>query len=302
MGHWCRTQWSHIATMAELGLKKKEIDAIEFAFDVYDFKGDGKVDAFYAGDLIRACNLNPTLKTITEIGGGLAKGTKFLGKADIFPMYKACKDSKDQGGFHDFVEILKLYDKNGDDTMIGNELFRLLTNLGEKLTKEEAKALMRSCASPRTRRASWSSNLSWRGCALLRSKFVRCSLTCIVQYSTVLYFTALYCKVQYSTMPYCTKQYSTKVTGQTVKSFYLRSSVLRLLNLTSVSTIQYYTVLYCTVQYCTAQYSTVQYTAAMEPCIPAQYSPWGHLAAEIDFAAYFCVTLPSIECYHVVPP
>merc|ERR1711890_124784 len=58
---------THKATMAELGLKKKEIDAIEFAFDVYDFKGDGKVDAFYAGDLIRACNLNPTLKTINEI-------------------------------------------------------------------------------------------------------------------------------------------------------------------------------------------------------------------------------------------
>merc|ERR1712086_527664 len=81
-------------TMAELGLKKKEIDAIDFAFDVYDFKGDGKVDAFFAGDLIRACNLNPTLK-----------GLKFLAKADVFPMYKECKDSKDQGGFHDFVEI-----------------------------------------------------------------------------------------------------------------------------------------------------------------------------------------------------
>merc|ERR1711947_21857 len=132
-------------TMAELGLKKKEIDAIEFAFDVYDFKGDGKVDAFYAGDLIRACNLNPTLKTINEIGGGQAKGAKFLGKADIFP---TCKASKDQGGFHDFVEILKLYDKNGDDTMIGNELFRLLTNLGEKLTKEEAKGLMKELCEP----------------------------------------------------------------------------------------------------------------------------------------------------------
>merc|ERR1712141_950435 len=118
-------------TMAELGLKKKEIDAIEFAFDVYDFKGDGNVDAFYAGDLIRACNLNPTLKTINEIGGQSEKGKKMLSKADVFPMYKACKDSKDQGGFHDFVEILKLYDKNDDNTMIGNELFRLLTNLGE---------------------------------------------------------------------------------------------------------------------------------------------------------------------------
>ena len=63
-------------------------------------------------------------------------------------MYKACKDSKDQGGFHDFVEILKLYDKNDDNTMIGNELFRLLTNLGEKLTKEEAKGLMKELCEP----------------------------------------------------------------------------------------------------------------------------------------------------------
>merc|ERR1712173_151106 len=103
--------------MAELGLKKKEVDAIEFAFDVYDFKGDG----FYAGDLIRACNLNPTLKTIEEIGGQSEKGKKMLSKADVFPMYKACKDSKDQGGFHDFVEILKLYDKDDDNTMMGHE-------------------------------------------------------------------------------------------------------------------------------------------------------------------------------------
>merc|ERR1712189_9380 len=62
--------------------------------------------------------------------------------------YKACKDSKDQGGFHDFVEILKLYDKNEDNTMLENELFRLLTNLGEKLTKEEAKGLMKELLDP----------------------------------------------------------------------------------------------------------------------------------------------------------
>ena len=122
--------------------------AINFAFDVYDFKGDGKVDAFYAGDLIRACNLNPTLKTIKEIGGGVEKGQKFLSKPDVFPMYKACKDSKDQGGFHDFVEILKLYDKNADDTMLESELFKLLVNLGEKLTKDEAKSLMKELCDP----------------------------------------------------------------------------------------------------------------------------------------------------------
>merc|ERR1711864_31888 len=73
-----------------------EVEAIDFAFDVYDLKGDGNVDAFYVGDLIRACDLNPTLKTIKEIGGESEKGKKMLKKADIYPLYKACKDSKDQ--------------------------------------------------------------------------------------------------------------------------------------------------------------------------------------------------------------
>merc|ERR1711909_199266 len=121
MGSSGETSAEHTGIMAELGLKKKEVDAIEFAFDVYDFKGDGTVDAFYAGDLIRACNLNPTLKTINEIGGQTEKGKKMISKADVFPMYKACKDSKEQGGFHDF---------------------------GEKLTKEEAKSLMKELCEP----------------------------------------------------------------------------------------------------------------------------------------------------------
>merc|ERR1712014_494109 len=106
-----------------------------------------KVDAFYAGDLIRACNLNPTLKTIAEIGGTTEKGQKMLTKADVFPMYKACKDSKDQGGFHDFVEILKLYDKNDDNTMLSHELFRLLTMTDSCLSSHS----LRGCAPPRSK-------------------------------------------------------------------------------------------------------------------------------------------------------
>ena len=136
-------QKSRIATLNDIFFLE-----IKFAFEVYDFKGDGKVDAFYAGDLIRACNLNPTLRTIEEIGGQSEKGKKTLTKAEVFPMYKACKDSKDQGGFHDFVEILKLYDKNADDTILEFELFKLLVNLGEKLTKEEAKNLMKELCDP----------------------------------------------------------------------------------------------------------------------------------------------------------
>jgi len=132
----------------DFGLGQDLLSLFLCSFDVYDFKGDGKVDAFYAGDLMRACNINPTMKTIEAIGGTKEKGQKILSKADVFPMFKACKDSKDQGGFHDFVEIMKLYDKNDDNTILENQLFLLLTNLGEKLSKEEAKGLMKELCDP----------------------------------------------------------------------------------------------------------------------------------------------------------
>ena len=130
------------------GIHARDVEKIRFAFDVYDFKGDGKVDAFYIGDLLRACNLNPTLNTISQIGGQKDKGKKMMTIDDFYPIFKLAKDSKDAGGIHDFVEILKLYDKNDDNSILGKELFRLLTNLGEKLTKDEAKNLMKELCEP----------------------------------------------------------------------------------------------------------------------------------------------------------
>ena len=58
---------------------------IQFAFDVYDFQGDGTVEAFYASDLLHACNLNPTLNTITTVGEEAQKGTKILHLDEIYP-------------------------------------------------------------------------------------------------------------------------------------------------------------------------------------------------------------------------
>merc|ERR1712179_775539 len=130
------------------GIHPRDVEKVKFAFDVYDFKGDGKVDGFYIGDLLRARNLNPTLATIDEVGGMKEKGKKIMNIDDFYPIFAKIKLAKNAGGIHDFVEILKLYDKNEDGTILGNELFRLLTNLGEKLTKEEAKGLMNELCDP----------------------------------------------------------------------------------------------------------------------------------------------------------
>merc|ERR1712172_46327 len=149
----------------QYGIHPRDVEKIKFAFEVYDFKGYGKVDGFYIGDLVRACNLNPTMKTIVEIGGEKEKGKKTIVLEDMYPLFKKAKDSKDTGGIHDFVEILKLYDKNSDKTMLSKDLFRLLTNLGEKLTKEEAKGLMNELCDPEDAEGFTPSCLSWKGCA-----------------------------------------------------------------------------------------------------------------------------------------
>jgi Ca2+-binding EF-hand superfamily protein len=93
--------------------------------------------------------LNPTNNTIVNLcGGEKDKGKRNISMDDMYPIFKKAKDSKDTGGIHDFVEILKLYDKNEDKTILSKDLFRLLTNLGEKLSKEEAKGLMNELCDP----------------------------------------------------------------------------------------------------------------------------------------------------------
>ena len=97
--------------MAQIGLKKENIDAIKFAFDVYELTNDGKVDAFYTGDLFNTYKLNSNLKTIEGIGRIAEKGDKYLQKEELYHIYKAYKEYKEEDNFNNFMENLKPYDE-----------------------------------------------------------------------------------------------------------------------------------------------------------------------------------------------
>merc|ERR1711971_1355172 len=72
----------------QYGIHPRDVEKIKFAFEVYDFKGHGKVDGFYIGDLVRACNLNPTMKTIVEIGGEKEKQEDHRPRGYVSPLQK----------------------------------------------------------------------------------------------------------------------------------------------------------------------------------------------------------------------
>merc|ERR1712055_99775 len=101
-----------------------DAEKVKFAFDIFDFDGKGEVDAFYIGDLLRAVDLNPSEKSVSQFGPPEKKGEKMIKITDFMPMYQTIK--KEKGSYEDFVECMKLYDKQEDGTMMFAELEYIL--------------------------------------------------------------------------------------------------------------------------------------------------------------------------------
>lgn len=114
-------------------------------FSIYDFEGNGTADAVNLGDMLRALNQNPTLATIEKLGGTKKKGEKKLKVEEFLPIYSQVKKDKEQGTFEDFLECLRLYDKEENGTMMAAELAHTLLSLGERLSDPECEDILKDC-------------------------------------------------------------------------------------------------------------------------------------------------------------
>lgn len=126
-------------------LRRDDIEKAEFAFSIYDADGTNKVDAYDLGDILRALNCNPTLALIEKMGGTKKRGEKLLSLEEFLPIYGQVKKEKEQGCYEDFLECLKLYDKNENGYMLLAELNHALLSLGERLEQEQVDALFKDC-------------------------------------------------------------------------------------------------------------------------------------------------------------
>lgn len=113
------------------------------AFNLFDNRGDGKIQQQQIGECLRALGQNPTESDVKKFTMQL-KPDERVSFEVFLPIYQAISKQRTADTADDFIEGLRHFDKDASGFISSAELRHLLTTLGEKLADDEVEQLLQN--------------------------------------------------------------------------------------------------------------------------------------------------------------
>ncbi|XP_014675534.1 PREDICTED: LOW QUALITY PROTEIN: myosin-2 essential light chain-like [Priapulus caudatus] len=121
-------------------LTEDQIADYQDIFGIFDNRGDGNIAASQIGEALRAMGQNPTEAEVKRCGYH-DKPEMRISFETFLPILQTVVRNCEPSTAADFIEGLRVFDKEGNGFMSCAELRHLLTTIGEKLSDEEVEML-----------------------------------------------------------------------------------------------------------------------------------------------------------------
>ncbi|VDI56412.1 myosin light chain 6 [Mytilus galloprovincialis] len=122
-------------------LTEDQIADIQETFNLFDQRGDGKIAAAQLGDVLRALGQNPTEHEVKKCGYNNNPDSRI--SFEVFlPILHTVSKNRDCATYEDFVEGLRMFDKEQNGYISSAELRHVLTCLGDRLSDDDVDQLL----------------------------------------------------------------------------------------------------------------------------------------------------------------
>lgn len=116
--------------------------SFQLAFELFDKKGDDKVDDTQIIDILRSLKINPLTCDVDKVIKDSSLAATRIDFPTFVSIYEQFKKRPTVANYDDMIEMFKCFDREGTKMVFGGEFRMVLTNMGDTLNEEQIEKMI----------------------------------------------------------------------------------------------------------------------------------------------------------------